>query len=189
MIGRVSMWEIRWTGGLPHRSWLPHLHGVPHLHVNRHLVLPLDMQMKQLVMETCDEAFFFFFQQKGRRTACSQATCYGRTGCSFLSIGDWRILRLQHWILRLSFGILWLLCIQTWSLFQNTLLWRYTFLLPPEFLIKTLVEWISTRQAMLRREDSNFSLEYQRNVSIQSVPRVQIVETAQLDVVRIIAYV
>ena len=37
--------------------------------------------------------FCFFFQQKGRRTACSQATCYGRTGCSFLSIGDWRILQ------------------------------------------------------------------------------------------------
>ena len=37
--------------------------------------------------------FAFFFQQKGRRTACSQATCYGRTGCSFLSIGDWRILQ------------------------------------------------------------------------------------------------
>ena len=86
MIGRVSKWEIRWTGGLPHRSWLPHLHGIPHLHVNRPLVLPLDMQMKQIVMETCDEAFFcfFFFQQKGRRTACSQATCYGRTGWVFI---------------------------------------------------------------------------------------------------------
>ena len=33
--------------------------GSPPLRVNRHLVLPLDMQMKKLVMESCDEVFFF----------------------------------------------------------------------------------------------------------------------------------
>ena len=32
------IWEITWTGGLPHLSGLPHLLGVPHLHVNRPLV-------------------------------------------------------------------------------------------------------------------------------------------------------
>ena len=32
------IWEITWTGGLPHLSGVPHLLGVPHLHVNRPLV-------------------------------------------------------------------------------------------------------------------------------------------------------
>ena len=32
------IWEIVWTGGLPHLSRLPHLFGVPHLHVNRPLL-------------------------------------------------------------------------------------------------------------------------------------------------------
>ena len=32
------IWEVIWTGGLPHLSELPHLPGVPHLHVNTPLV-------------------------------------------------------------------------------------------------------------------------------------------------------
>ena len=35
MIGGVTMWEIIWRCGLPHRRGLPHLPGVPHLQVNR----------------------------------------------------------------------------------------------------------------------------------------------------------
>ena len=34
MIGWVTIWEIIWTGGLPHLTGLPHLPGVPYLHVN-----------------------------------------------------------------------------------------------------------------------------------------------------------
>ena len=92
--------------------------GSPTFISNRPLILPLDMQMKKLVVDTCDESSFFF--SKGRRTACSQVTCYGITGCSLLSIGDRRIMpRLLHWILRLTFGSLWLLFIQTWEPFSK----------------------------------------------------------------------
>ena len=35
MIGWVTIWEIIWTGGLPHLTGLPHLPGAPYLHVNR----------------------------------------------------------------------------------------------------------------------------------------------------------
>ena len=34
------IWEIIWTGRLPHLSELPHLTGVPHIYVNR----PLDYE-------------------------------------------------------------------------------------------------------------------------------------------------
>ena len=46
MIVGVTLWEIVWTGGLPHVRGLPHLPGVPHLHVNR----PLGNQKIKLII-------------------------------------------------------------------------------------------------------------------------------------------
>ena len=44
-------------------------------------------------------------------------------------------------ILWQTFSGLWLFFIQTWSLFQNILLYRYTFLLWLDFLMKTLLSF------------------------------------------------
>ena len=38
MIGGVTIWEIIWTGGLPHLSRSPQLPRLPYLHVNKPLI-------------------------------------------------------------------------------------------------------------------------------------------------------
>ena len=51
MIGGVTIWEIIWTGGLPHLNGLPHLPGVPHLHVKQ--ALSLHSTTRNLVVLSC----------------------------------------------------------------------------------------------------------------------------------------
>ena len=68
MIGRqVTIWEIIWTGGLPHLSGLTHLHGIPHLLVNR----PLEGGLYPR------EAWVFFLLFTGR-WACNWRLNYNR---------------------------------------------------------------------------------------------------------------
>ena len=62
MIGWVTIWEIIWSGGLPHLTGLPHLPGVPYLHVNRSIVMHF-------------QGFISFWQRTDRKTCRLRRLC------------------------------------------------------------------------------------------------------------------
>ena len=64
MIGRVTIWEIIWTGGLPQLGGLPHLPGVTPFHVNKPLMAePLAWSILSYPICTWPFAFYGTYTQ------------------------------------------------------------------------------------------------------------------------------